>query len=84
MTIQQTVEIDRNRRVLRLDQPLPEAVGISRTSLTLVFSDVMEERFGTAQTAPTRIGFLKGRAAVPADFDTMGQDEISALFEGEA
>jgi hypothetical protein len=37
-----------------------------------------------AQTVPTRIGFLKGRVAVPADFDTMGQEEIAALFEGKA
>ena len=82
MTIQQTVEIDRNRRVLRLDQPLPETVSIGRTKLTLVFSDVTEN--GTAQTAPVRIGFLKGAASVPSDFDTMGQEEIIALFEGKA
>jgi hypothetical protein len=61
MTIEQTVEIDRDRRVLRLDQPLPE----------------------TAQTLPTRVGFLKGRVSVPSDFDTLGQEEITALFEGK-
>jgi hypothetical protein len=27
-----------------------------------------------------RIGFLKGRISVPDDFDTMGQDEIEAMF----
>jgi hypothetical protein len=37
------------------------------------------------QTAPaphstTRIGFLKGRVSVQADFATMGQEEITALF----
>lgn len=29
-----------------------------------------------------RLGFLKGRISVPADFDTMGAEEIQALFEG--
>jgi hypothetical protein len=37
-----------------------------------------------ANTAPhtTRTGFLKGSVSVPADFDTMGQETIRALFEG--
>jgi hypothetical protein len=61
MIIEQTVEIDRDRRVLRLEKPLPEA----------------------AQTVPTRIGFLKGSVSVPSDFDTLGQEEITALFEGK-
>jgi len=30
-----------------------------------------------------RVGFLKGRVEVPDDFDTMGRDEISAMFEGK-
>jgi len=30
-----------------------------------------------------RLGFLKGRFKVPDDFDTMFQDEIIAMFEGE-
>lgn len=42
MTIEQTVEIDRDRRVLRLDQPLPEAISAGRTTVTLTFSDVQE------------------------------------------
>jgi len=29
-----------------------------------------------------RIGFLKGKISVPADFDSMGKDEIEKLFEG--
>jgi hypothetical protein len=29
----------------------------------------------------TRTGFLKGSVSVPADFDTMGQETIAALFE---
>jgi hypothetical protein len=83
MTIEQTVEIDRDRRVLRLDQPLPETIGAGRTKLTLIFSDAGEKRPGTAQTVPTRVGFLKGRVSVPPDFDTLGQEEITALFEGK-
>lgn len=31
----------------------------------------------------TRLGFLKGRISVPDDFDTLHQDEIIRLFEGE-
>lgn len=30
-----------------------------------------------------RIGFLKGQIEVPEDFDSMGREEISALFEGK-
>ncbi len=29
------------------------------------------------------IGFMRGRITVPDDFDTMFQDEIIAMFEGE-
>jgi len=30
----------------------------------------------------TRLGFMSGEIAVPADFDRMGQHEIEALFSG--
>ena len=30
----------------------------------------------------SRTGFLKGRISVPADFDSMGADVISGMFEG--
>jgi len=33
--------------------------------------------------AMQRIGFLKGKISCPSDFDTMGQEEIIAMFEGE-
>lgn len=33
--------------------------------------------------APRRMGFLAGQAGIPDDFDTMGADDIRALFEGE-
>ena len=29
----------------------------------------------------TRTGFLKGAVSVPADFDTIGQEAITTLFE---
>ena len=32
---------------------------------------------------PARTGFLKGQIAVPADFDSMGSEEIINLFEGK-
>lgn len=31
-----------------------------------------------------RFGFLAGQITVPDDFDTMGADEIRAMFEGKA
>jgi prevent-host-death family protein len=39
----------------------------------------------TAIEAPAvqRIGFMEGEFNVPDDFDTMFQDEIIAMFEGE-
>jgi prevent-host-death family protein len=33
-----------------------------------------------APEEPKRIGFLEGEILVPDDFDTMGADEIAALF----
>jgi hypothetical protein len=36
-----------------------------------------------AVTKGRSIGFLKGDALIPDDFDRMGEDEILALFEGE-
>lgn len=33
-----------------------------------------------APEEPQRIGFLEGEILVPDDFDTMGADEIAALF----
>ncbi len=37
-----------------------------------------------AESAPPvrRLGSMRGQIIVPADFDTMDQDEIIALFEG--
>ena len=33
-----------------------------------------------APAEPKRLGFLAGEVEVPDDFDTMGQEEIDALF----
>ena len=35
-----------------------------------------------AATRPRRTGFLAGKISVPQDFDRMGADEISTLFDG--
>ena len=37
-----------------------------------------------APIAPKRTGFLKGEIEVPEDFDTMGLEEIAALFGSPA
>ena len=31
-----------------------------------------------------RLGFLAGQIEVPDDFDTMGADQIQAMFQGDA
>ncbi len=36
-----------------------------------------------AAPAPQRLGFLVGQSLVPDDFDRMGGDEVSALFNGQ-
>ncbi|MEO7495416.1 MAG: type II toxin-antitoxin system prevent-host-death family antitoxin [Massilia sp.] len=33
--------------------------------------------------ATKRLGFLAGQAEIPDDFNTMAQDDIISLFEGE-
>jgi antitoxin (DNA-binding transcriptional repressor) of toxin-antitoxin stability system len=35
-----------------------------------------------APPPPRRFGFLQGQIEVPADFDTLGADEIEAMFHG--
>jgi hypothetical protein len=52
--------------------------------LGLIQVSVPAQEDAANRTAPhtTRTGFLKGSVSVPADFDTMGQEAISALFEG--
>lgn len=38
----------------------------------------------TPAVPPIRYGFARGQFQVPDDFDTMHQDEIIAMFEGDA
>jgi prevent-host-death family protein len=35
-------------------------------------------------TQTKRRGFMAGQITIPADFDRMAEDEIAAIFEGEA
>lgn len=49
---------------------------IARAGRPLVKVTVVEEAI------PVRLGFLAGRIDVPADFDTMGDGDILALFAG--
>ncbi len=39
--------------------------------------------FSTDAPKKSRIGFLKGQIHIPDDFDTMFQDEMIRMFEGE-
>ena len=36
-----------------------------------------------AKAPASRVGFLKGQISVPSDFDRMGEDSISSMFEGQ-
>ena len=36
-----------------------------------------------APAAPKRFDFMAGEFTVPDDFDTMGQEEIEAMFNGD-
>jgi hypothetical protein len=76
MTIEQTVEIPPNHRLtLEVPREIPAGKAL------IAFTPVPASERSVAQ--PARIAFLKGRVSVPADFDTMGQNEITALFEGK-
>ena len=49
---------------------------IARAGKPLVKVTMIEEE------APRRLGFLAGQAEIPEDFDSMGEGQICALFEG--
>ena len=36
----------------------------------------------TGETQSSRIGFMAGRIDMPADFDDLGRDEVTATFSG--
>lgn len=45
---------------------------------------VKVEALGATPAKPIkRIGFLEGQFSVPDDFDTIGQNEIEAMFYGD-
>jgi hypothetical protein len=69
MTIEQIVEVPANHRIT-IDVP-PE-IPAGKTNVILTFPTP-----SAGQASPIRIGFLEGGVSVPADFDTMGQEEIA-------
>jgi len=38
----------------------------------------------TAELPRSRVGFLKGRISIPNDFDRMGSEIITDMFEGKS
>jgi prevent-host-death family protein len=52
-----------------------ETVVIAKAGKPLVRVSALD-----APAEPRRLGFLAGEVCVPDDFDTMGADEIAALF----
>ena len=55
-----------------------ESFLIERTGKPLVKLSVCEP---PAQASVKRTGFMRGQIKVPADFDTMGSEEIAQTFE---
>ncbi len=53
---------------------------IARAGKPLVQVTTLEPQ---PRKSPVQFGFAKGQWTVPEDFDTMMQDEIIAMFEGE-
>lgn len=39
--------------------------------------------YSPAPDPTKRVGFLRGQIQIPEDFDSMGKEEIQALFESE-
>jgi hypothetical protein len=50
-TIQRTVEIDSSRKVLRLEEPLPETIGTGRMNATLVLESALSPEEKDARIA---------------------------------
>ena len=48
-----------------------------------ILSTLVERYEAAHGMTPQRIGFMKGQMKVPADFDTMGADEIRGIFTGD-
>jgi hypothetical protein len=79
MDVTQTVDVPASHR-LTIDVPreIPEGPVV----LTFTPLPCKSERTETRDVFFFRTGFLEGQIFVPPDFDTMGQEEITALFDG--
>jgi hypothetical protein len=77
--IQQTIEIPENRRLFL---EVPREIPVGQVILTFTPVSVRPERPAERDVLARRTGFLEGQVSVPPDFDTMGQKEIIAMFEG--
>jgi hypothetical protein len=77
MDVTQTVDVPASHR-LTIDVPreVPEGPVI----LTFTPVSGKPDRTEARDMLFFRTGFLKGQISVPPDFDTMGQEEIAALF----
>jgi prevent-host-death family protein len=80
----QTVNIHEAKTHLSklIEQTLSEGEGfvIARAGKPVVKVVPLDQ----ADTPKPRFGFLKGRMTFPDDFDTFGQEEIEAMFEGRS
>lgn len=62
-----------------------ESVVIAKAGKPLVKLVPLDEAEVRADvSAARRLGFMNGEIKVPDDFDTMGADEIIAMFEGRS
>jgi prevent-host-death family protein len=80
----QTVNIHEAKTHLSklIEQTLAEGEGfvIARAGKPVVKVVPLDQ----AEAPKPRFGFLKGRMTFPDDFDTFGQEEIEAMFEGRS
>ena len=84
----ETVDIDEaktnfSRLVERVSKG--ESVVVAKAGKPMVKLVPLDEAEGrTDVPAARRLGFMNGEIKVPDDFDTMGADEIIAMFEGRS
>jgi type II restriction/modification system DNA methylase subunit YeeA len=74
----------------RLDAAVAAAYGWPEDPASLSDDDILARLFALnqaragAEAPKTRFGFMKGRIQVPEDFDTLGREEIEAMFYGDS
>jgi hypothetical protein len=78
MVLTQTVNIPASHR-LTIDVPREVPEGPAVLTFTPAPAPA-PERTEALDVFSFRTGFLEGQVSVPPDFDTMGQEEIAALF----